>query len=443
MINSLTRKMTALFIASLLLVGFIAFSLFNLAEKQRQTNEQLNTILEIQNSVAMLRGQLWSFLQYKDANSLELVYLAQQVLARELAEETIIALKLNNIQRMNNSLAGLLEQERKLAQEAGITKLIDGLGTYELFHARYNILVQNMNEELTYIQRQVMANNISSHRTLLLTTMLHLLLFSAIVCGIALIVLRRFQHGCKTLHEGISLMAKGDLTSRITIQSRELEFIELTQFFNQMKSYLQSTTVTKDELQAEVARKTAKLERQKAELRFLSERDSLTGLLNRRAFKQQLSQALVKAKRSDMKLALLFFDLDKFKEINDTKGHEAGDVVLQEIAQRLKGTIRESDFCGRLGGDEFVVCLDILQDHSGVRSKSYQLLDKLTKPILVNNEELTVGVSIGIALYPDQAVQMPELLRIADEAMYVAKHQSGGMIYCAHRDKDDETTLAG
>lgn len=443
MINSLTRKMTALFIASLLLVGFIAFSLFNLAEKQRQTNEQLNTILEIQNSVAMLRGQLWSFLQYKDANSLELVYLAQQVLARELAEETIIALKLNNIQRMNNSLAGLLEQERKLAQEAGITKLIDGLGTYELFHARYNILVQNMNEELTYIQRQVMANNISSQRTLLLTTMLHLLLFSAIVCGIALIVLRRFQHGCKTLHEGISLMAKGDLTSRITIQSRELEFIELTQFFNQMKSYLQSTTVTKDELQAEVARKTAKLERQKAELRFLSERDSLTGLLNRRAFKQQLSQALVKAKRSDMKLALLFFDLDKFKEINDTKGHEAGDVVLQEIAQRLKGTIRESDFCGRLGGDEFVVCLDILQDHSGVRSKSYQLLDKLTKPILVNNEELTVGVSIGIALYPDQAVQMPELLRIADEAMYVAKHQSGGMIYCAHRDKNDETTLAG
>ncbi|MFG0607591.1 diguanylate cyclase domain-containing protein [Vibrio mimicus] len=443
MINSLTRKMTALFIASLLLVGFIAFSLLNLAEKQRQTNEQLNTILEIQNSVAMLRGQLWSFLQYKDANSLELVYLAQQVLARELAEETIIALKLNNIQRMNNSLAGLLEQERKLAQEAGITKLIDGLGTYELFHARYNILVQNMNEELTYIQRQVMANNISSQRTLLLTTMLHLLLFSAIVCGIALIVLRRFQHGCKTLHEGISLMAKGDLTSRITIQSRELEFIELTQFFNQMKSYLQSTTVTKDELQAEVARKTAKLERQKAELRFLSERDSLTGLLNRRAFKQQLSQALVKAKRSDIKLALLFFDLDKFKEINDTKGHEAGDVVLQEIAQRLKGTIRESDFCGRLGGDEFVVCLDILQDHSGVRSKSYQLLDKLTKPILVNNEELTVGVSIGIALYPDQAVQMPELLRIADEAMYVAKHQSGGMIYCAHRDKDDETTLAG
>lgn len=443
MINSLTRKMTALFIASLLLVGFIAFSLFNLAEKQRQTNEQLNTILEIQNSVAMLRGQLWSFLQYKDANSLELVCLAQQVLARELAEETIIALKLNNIQRMNNSLAGLLEQERKLAQEAGITKLIDGLGTYELFHARYNILVQNMNEELTYIQRQVMANNISNQRTLLLTTMLHLLLFSAIVCGIALIVLRRFQHGCKTLHEGISLMAKGDLTSRITIQSRELEFIELTQFFNQMKSYLQSTTVTKDELQAEVARKTAKLERQKAELRFLSERDSLTGLLNRRAFKQQLSQALVKAKRSDMKLALLFFDLDKFKEINDTKGHEAGDVVLQEIAQRLKGTIRESDFCGRLGGDEFVVCLDILQDHSGVRSKSYQLLDKLTKPILVNNEELTVGVSIGIALYPDQAVQMPELLRIADEAMYVAKHQSGGMIYCAHRDKNDETTLAG
>ncbi|ENM5897511.1 diguanylate cyclase [Vibrio mimicus] len=441
MINSLTRKMTVLFIASLMLVCFIAFSLFNLAQKQQQTNAQLNTILEIQNSVAMLRGQLWIFLQYKDANSLDLVYRSQQVLARQLTVEMVDEQKLSSIQRMNNSLAGLLEQERRMAQESGITILVDGLGTYELFHSRYNILVQNMNEELTFIQRQVMESSIASQRSLLLTTMLHLLVFSSVVCGIALIVLRRFRHGCQTLREGIGLTAKGDLTSRISNENNELEFVELTQFFNQMKSYLQSTTVTKDELQAEVARKTAKLERQKAELRFLSERDSLTGLLNRRAFKQQLSQALVKAKRSNLKLALLFFDLDKFKEINDTKGHEVGDIVLREVAQRLKATIRESDFCGRLGGDEFVVCLDILQDHTGVRNKGYQILDKLKKPIRANNEDLTIGVSIGIALFPEQATQMSELLRIADEAMYVAKHQSGSMIYCAYRDKDDETLV--
>ncbi|EHP5028432.1 diguanylate cyclase domain-containing protein [Vibrio metoecus] len=443
MINSLTRKMTLLFIASFMLVGFIAFSLFNLAEKQQQTNAQLNTILEIQNSVAMLRGQLWTFLQYKDANSLELVYRAQQVLARELKTTMIEEQHLNSIQRMNNSLAGLLEQERYMAQESGITKLIDGIGTYELLHSRYNILVQNMNEELTFIQRQVMESSINSQRTLLITTMLHLLVFSSVVCGVALIVLRRFRYGCKTLQDGITKMAKGDLASRISNQNSELEFVELTQFFNQMKASLQSTMVTKDELQAEVARKTAKLERQKAELRFLSERDSLTGILNRRAFKQQLSQALAKAKRSDMKLALLFFDLDKFKEINDTKGHEIGDLVLQQIAQRLKGTIREADFCGRLGGDEFVVCLDILQDHRGVMNKAYQLLDKLQAPIQANEERLNVGVSIGIALYPEQASQVTELLRIADEAMYVAKHQSGSTIYCAYRNKDDETILAG
>lgn len=275
---------------------------------------------------------------------------------------------------MNNSLAGLLEQERYMAEESGITKLVDGIGTYELLHSRYNILVQNMNEELAYFQRQVMEESINNQRYLLLTTMAHLLLFSSVVCGIALVVLRRFRHGCKTLQEGIEQMAKGDLASRISTQNNEQEFVQLTQFFNQMKASLQSTTVTKDELQAEVARKTAKLERQKAELRFLSERDSLTGILNRRAFKQQLSHALIKAKRSNMKLALLFFDLDKFKEINDTKGHEVGDLVLQEIAQRLKGSIRESDFCGRLG-DEFVVCLDLLQDHSGVINKAYQMLE--------------------------------------------------------------------
>ncbi|CSB38632.1 diguanylate cyclase [Vibrio cholerae] len=441
MINSLNRKMTLLFIASLLLVGFIAFSLLNLDQRQQQTNAELDTILEIQNSIAMLRSQLWVFLQYNDAHSLEQVYRAQQVLAGQLEMETVFGQHLAGIQRMNNSLAGLLEQERYMAEESGITKLVDGIGTYELLHSRYNILVQNMNEELAYFQRQVMEESINNQRYLLLTTMAHLLLFSSVVCGIALVVLRRFRHGCKTLQEGIEQMAKGDLASRISTQNNEQEFVQLTQFFNQMKASLQSTIVTKDELQAEVARKTAKLERQKAELRFLSERDSLTGILNRRAFKQQLSHALIKAKRSNMKLALLFFDLDKFKEINDTKGHEVGDLVLQEIAQRLKGSIRESDFCGRLGGDEFVVCLDLLQDHSGVINKSYQMLEKLQKPLQLNQESLEIGVSIGVALYPEQATQVPELLRIADEAMYTAKHQSGNTVYCAHQDKHDHTSL--
>lgn len=430
MINSLNRKITLLFIASLLLVGFIAFSLLNLDQRQQQTNAELDTILEIQNSIAMLRSQLWVFLQYNDAHSLEQVYRAQQVLAGQLEMETVFGQHLASIQRMNSSLAGLLEQERYMAEESGITKLVDGIGTYELLHSRYNILVQNMNEELVYFQRQIMEESTNNQRYVLLTTMAHLLIFSSVVCGIALVVLRRFRHGCKTLQEGIEQMAKGDFTSRIA-----------NQIFNQMKASLQSTTVTKDELQAEVARKTAKLERQKAELRFLSERDSLTGILNRRAFKQQLSHALIKAKRSNMKLALLFFDLDKFKEINDTKGHEVGDLVLQEIARRLKGSIRESDFCGRLGGDEFVVCLDLLQDHSGVINKAYQMLDKLQKPLQFNQDSLDIGVSIGVALYPEQATQLPELLRIADEAMYTAKHQSGNTVYCAHQDKHDQTSL--
>ncbi|RGP85445.1 hypothetical protein BC355_14710 [Vibrio cholerae] len=124
-----------------------------------------------------------------------------------------------------------------------------------------------------------------------------------------------------------------------------------------------------------------------------------------------------------------------------TKGHEVGDLVLQEIAQRLKGSIRESDFCGRLGGDEFVVCLDLLQDHSGVINKAYQMLEKLQKPLQLNQESLEIGVSIGVALYPEQATQVPELLRIADEAMYTAKHKSGNTVYCAHQDKHDHTSL--
>ncbi|HIF8868605.1 TPA: GGDEF domain-containing protein, partial [Vibrio cholerae] len=257
MINSLNRKMTLLFIASLLLVGLIAFSLLNLDQRQQQTNAELDTILEIQNSIALLRSQLWVFLQYNDYHSLEQVYRAQQVLAGQLEMETAFGQHLAGIQRMNNSLAGLLEQERYMAEESGITKLVDGIGTYELLHSRYNVLVQNMNEELAYVQRQVMEESINNQRYLLLTTMAHLLIFSSVVCGIALVVLRRFRHGCKTLQEGIEQMAKGDLASRISTQNNEQEFVQLTQFFNQMKASLQCTTVTKDELQAEVARKTA------------------------------------------------------------------------------------------------------------------------------------------------------------------------------------------
>lgn len=129
------------------------------------------------------------------------------------------------------------------------------------------------------------------------------------------------------------------------------------------------STVTRKELEEEVLRQTRQLKHKQEQLLFLSEHDPLTNLMNRRAFDKQLENAMIKANRSGCKLALLFIDLDEFKQVNDTYGHDAGDVVLVNIAQRLEESVRESDFVGRLGGDEFVICLDLLHDLSIVDKK--------------------------------------------------------------------------
>lgn len=146
-------------------------------------------------------------------------------------------------------------------------------------------------------------------------------------------------------------------------------------------------------------------------------------------FKEHLHDAIVHANRTEVKLAILFIDLDKFKEINDTKGHDAGDEVLMNFAARLEQNIRESDFCGRLGGDEFVVCLNLIKDFEGIGAKADRLIERLSQPISINGEPIAVGVSIGISLYPDQSQDMATLLSLADEAMYKAKLE-GGNRFC-------------
>ena len=161
---------------------------------------------------------------------------------------------------------------------------------------------------------------------------------------------------------------------------------------------------------------------------YLSEIDPLTGLKNRRAFLNAVSEAATKANRSGAKLALLFIDLNKFKEINDTYGHDAGDAILCVVAERMRECFRSSDILGRLGGDEYVICLDLLTDYSGVLSKAEQFVELVSQPIAVNDRQLSVGASIGISCYPDQTRSISELVKLADEDMYHAKSQPEGGI---------------
>ena len=149
--------------------------------------------------------------------------------------------------------------------------------------------------------------------------------------------------------------------------------------------------------------------------------DTLTGLPNRRLFNDRLKQELRRAERSHKALALLFIDLDRFKEVNDALGHSAGDELLVEASRRIVACVRESDTVARLGGDEFTVTLPAMEDPGAVERIAQAIVQSLAEPFVLGRETVYVSASIGITEYPVDAEDIETLLRHADQAMYAAK----------------------
>ncbi len=162
--------------------------------------------------------------------------------------------------------------------------------------------------------------------------------------------------------------------------------------------------------------------------------DSLTRLPNRSLCMDRLHQALLQDQRDGRITALLFVDLDKFKQINDSLGHEAGDAVLCEVARRLRAGVRGGDTVGRMGGDEFVVVLRALPDVDRARTIARSLLEAFRAPYDWKGECLRPGISIGMACSPDSGLQARALLARADAAMYRAKQQGRGCLVCDEAD---------
>ena len=168
-------------------------------------------------------------------------------------------------------------------------------------------------------------------------------------------------------------------------------------------------------------------EREAAEARAqsLARHDPLTGLANRRHFLEELERRLMLVGDSDDGFALMFVDLDRFKPINDVHGHAIGDQLLQVIATRLSGCLRDDSFAARLGGDEFAVLLEGPADREGIAAAARRILNELSAPILVNSLKLTVGASIGIAICPSDGRAAAEILQRGDAAMLRAKEDRG------------------
>jgi len=160
-----------------------------------------------------------------------------------------------------------------------------------------------------------------------------------------------------------------------------------------------------------------------AKLRYQAHYDSLTDLPNRTLFNDRLRQGIEKARRNGMNLALLFIDLDKFKQINDTLGHDVGDIVLKFVTNRLKLQLRKGDTLARLGGDEFIIIMEDLEKEKDASLLAQKILDTLQEPINTNGHTLYVSSSIGISTFPRDSTDPYDLLKYADVAMYKAKEE--------------------
>lgn len=181
-------------------------------------------------------------------------------------------------------------------------------------------------------------------------------------------------------------------------------------------------------MQLDIKEKLDKLRHQRAELHHQAYHDSLTGLPNRLMLEERFEQMLAHSVRTGAIVAMFFVDLDKFKQINDHYGHEAGDTVLKVTAKRLRNTVRREDTVFRIGGDEFIILMEDFADQQYMHKISQKLTDIVSKPIHWRNKELSVNVSIGIACAPIDGDSIDKLSSCADTRMYAAKAAGGAQV---------------
>ncbi|PKN13306.1 MAG: GGDEF domain-containing protein [Deltaproteobacteria bacterium HGW-Deltaproteobacteria-4] len=194
-----------------------------------------------------------------------------------------------------------------------------------------------------------------------------------------------------------------------------------------------------NEMLEEIAERDELLRQRHDHLQQLAHFDSLTRLPNRVLFYDRISQALLQAARLKQKVAILFVDLDHFKDINDTLGHRIGDLLLIEVASRLQEIVRACDTVARMGGDEFTLCLQNMEHPDNAGLVAQKIVNSLARPYTIEGEDIFVSASVGITLFPVDGVSVDELLKNADTAMYHVKDHGKNMFQFFSQEMNDKT----
>ena len=236
-----------------------------------------------------------------------------------------------------------------------------------------------------------------------------------VIIPVSILLVRTLTRPIERLQEGIKEIQTGSLGHQIDVSSSD-EIAQLTRSFNRMSTDLH-------EFATAIQERENALKLSQKELEYLSTHDALTDLPNRRLFMLRLEHAIEHAKRRKTKIAVLFLDLDEFKQVNDTLGHDVGDHLLVEVSNRLLDTVRGSDTLARIGGDEFNILIEDVKQIRDVEVVVEKLLVDFKLPFVCGNHELSTTASIGVALYPDDGEDMVTLIKNADLAMYQSKDE--------------------
>jgi len=234
-------------------------------------------------------------------------------------------------------------------------------------------------------------------------------------------------------YDWTDVVARLDHSDKLLVIKKPFEAIEVVQSANALTRKWQNERIVRrqvETLEQAVVVRTESLETANKQLRHLATHDALTGLPNRVLMDDRISQSIVLAERQQQNFAVMLLDLDRFKSVNDSLGHRAGDELLQEVARRLKSVARDIDTVVRLGGDEFVLVITPSPERDAAQRVAARILEALQAPVRIAGVEIHTSPSIGIAFYPDDAANVESLVAHADAAMYSAKQRGRNNFQC-------------